>query len=183
MADQDKAQDFEIREVKLGTTADEKTDRLPLEDPPSEQLLPETSLAGGEVKPYVKPKLAAVSIIPKRVVEVTGPAPYEAVKITLWINPPDGEVNARASSSKNLGEYMTHFIMDWSLTDEDGEKLPINEASVSVFPKDLWDWLIQEFGEARTRPLVPPKNDTTANNRTPRQMNPNHNQNLNGSTG
>lgn len=164
-------------------------DRLPIEEPqppqtPSQAPVPIVPGSGQppEPKPYTAPRFAAVSIIPKRTATMTAPEPYEAFKVTLWINPPDGEVTARAESARNLGDYMSHFITDWSLTDEEGTKLPITEASMEVFPKDLWDWMVQEFGEARTRPLVPPKNDTTAKNQTPRQMNQSRNPSLNGTT-
>lgn len=166
-------------------------DRLPLEEvqatkaPEAPSKAPVPVAPGGEPdapKPYVMPRMAAISIIPKRKVTIKGPEPYEAVEIELWINPPDGEVTARAASSRNLGDYMSHFILDWSLTDDQGNKLPIDEESMAVFPKELWDWMIQEFGEARMRPLVPPKDADTMKNQTPTPMNPSRNRNLNGTT-
>lgn len=172
------ADDFEVQEVN------------PPESTPAPSKAPVPKVPGSkddganepESKPYVMPRMAALSIIPKRTATIIGPEPYEKVSITLWINPPDGEVNARAQSSKNLGEYMAHFITDWSLVDEEGTKLPITEEGMAVFPKELWDWMIQQFGEARMRPLVPPKDDTIGKNRTPTPLNSSRNPSLNGTT-
>lgn len=181
MADMD---DFEVHEV-TPTKPTPTPDRLSLEEPVQAtrtEIQAEVEEAVKTPPIYERPRFASSDLIPRRRAELIPPEPYEKLRFVMWANPSDGEINARVKSTTNFAEFMACFILEWNMVDEEGEPLEITAANMEVFPKDLWDWLTQEYGQLRQRPLVPPKDDTTDKNQTPRPMSRNSNRSLNGST-
>jgi hypothetical protein len=135
------------------------------------------------VGPYIAPRRAALSMIPKRESTIRAPEPYQEVEVTFWINPSDAEIQARLDSNGSWAAYLAHFITRWNLKYEDGEMIAIDEDAMGMLPKELFDWMMKEFGEARVRPLVPPNNDTTGRSPTPIPTNRNRSPSSNGSIG
>jgi hypothetical protein len=191
MADEP-VQGFEDREIVDPRQA---PGRLQFTEPTPDPVKPPeatvAAVAGGDDKPpdppapppYERPLFAAFDQIPKREYTIVPPPPYNNLEIVVWINPSDAEVNARTKAMRHLGDFLAGFILRWNLKDEHGNEMPINGDSLTMFPKDLWDWFYQEYADVRNRPLVPPKSDTTTKNQTPRAMNRNPSPNSNSSTG
>ena len=116
----------------------------------------------GEVAETAMPTPATPrELFPRHIVPLQPPAPYAPLELQVWCNPPTGTAS-RWAEGATVDQFLAHVVLSWTLTDADGQPVPVTVDTLNAMPDDLRALIVAHYNQHRLRPLGGPATTPTS---------------------